>query len=487
MLEAASLLSLLSQSHSDLKRPRSVSLHKHSNTEHDAGLEPRKRKRDNTLLVEPSGLHGHSSPPGQASQDALIGMLLKELEDEQSKTKAFKEELERLKNPRGAAEESSGRPKSKRGKFTKHSTRREKKARANQLQPTTLSMGTPSMTTEPNQRQPTTLSMGSLSTRTGPDNNNHLVTFTKFEELPDTVQDIIFGMLLKSHDPIKMDTAHLTAFVQENAHVPTATLVGEHGKHLLKPPHVLQPELEKMKADLYDILRDRWPSRPVVPGLTLLLLYVSKAVHHRAARLFYSNNVFEFPNARNAWLHLESFLITIGPSNASNLQHISVAAPQWFPDACGDNIAGTVLDALSPITRLAAFTDPAEDRLLSAISTCTSALTAQGGLKSFQIKMKLSDVQLFLKYRLYASDYDLSTAEKGNHVKRKEEGIRLLRALSDALGPGCKPVLVIDASMSVPEEKFVEPSFLSRIEVTAERYGWDVEHTLVRRIKISTC
>jgi hypothetical protein len=188
--------SLLGRSHSDLKRPRSVSLHKHSNTEHKAGIEPRKRKRDNTLLVEPSGLHSHSSPSGQASQDALIGILLKELEDEQSKTKAFKEELERLRNPRGAAKESSGRPKPRRGKFTKHSTRREKKARANQLQTTTLSMGTPSMTTEPNQPQPTTLSMGSLSTRTGPDDNNHLVTFTKFEEFPDTVQDIIFGMLL---------------------------------------------------------------------------------------------------------------------------------------------------------------------------------------------------------------------------------------------------------------------------------------------------
>jgi hypothetical protein len=283
-----------------------------------------------------------------------------------------------------------------------------------------------------------------------------------------------------------MDTAHLTAFVHENVHVPTATLVGEHGKHLLKPPHVLQPELEKMEADLHDIPLDQWPSRRVVRGLTLSLLYVSRAIHRTAARAFYSNNVFEFLNARNAWLHLESFLTTIGPRNASSLQRISVAAPRWLPDACSDNVAGAVLDALSPITRLAAFTDAAEDRLLSAIATCTSALTTQGGLKNFRIKMKLSDVQSFLKYRHYASDYDLSTAEKGAHVKRKEEGIRLLCTLSDALGPGCKPVLVIDASMSGPEERFVEPSVLSRIEVTAERYGWDVEYTLVGRIKIST-
>jgi hypothetical protein len=303
------------------------------------------------------------------------------------------------------------------------------------------------------------------------------------------VQDIIVGMLLKSPGPIKLNTAYLTAFVNDNIHIPPATLVlnrETRNKHLLKPLHVLQLELARMKADLRDISPDRWPSRSVVSGLTLSLLYVSKSVHRTAARSFYNNNVFEFLNARDAWLHLESFLITIGPRNASNLQHLSIAVPRWFPDACRDNGAGALLDALSPITRLAAFTDAAEDRLLSAISTCTSALTAGGGFKSFQIKMKLSDVQSFTNHRLHASMYDLSAEEKDTHAKRRDEGIRLPRALSHAIGPGCKPVLVIDASTSITEPKFVSPDVLSSIEVTAEKYGWNVDHTLVGTIKIRT-
>jgi hypothetical protein len=253
-----------------------------------------------------------------------------------------------------------------------------------------------------------------------------LATFTKFGSLPDNVQVIIFGMVLQSPDPIRFDTTRLMAFVHDNVDVPSAALIDEtRKKHLPKPARLLQLELEKLKADLRDISPARWPSRSVVHGLTLSLLSVSKSVHQRAAKVFYNNNVFEFPDARDAWLHLESFLITIGATNASNIQHLSVAVPKWHPDDSEDQLASAILNALSPATRLVASTDAAEDRLLSAISNCTSILAAQG-LRSLHIDLNINDVQPFLKHRVNASVYELSLDEKNAHAKRRDRGIQLL-------------------------------------------------------------
>ena len=46
-----------------------------------------------------------------------------------------------------------------------------------------------------------------------------------------------------------------------------------------------------------------------------------------------------------------------------------------------------MLDMLSPATRLAVLKPPDEDRLLSAIQTCTSILAKAGNLKSFQLDL----------------------------------------------------------------------------------------------------
>lgn len=117
------------------------------------------------------------------------------------------------------------------------------------------------------------------------------------------MKDIIFGMLLESPHPIKMNTASPMGFVYTSVYVPFATLSrvdGRRKKSLFRPPHELNLALEKMKADLHDISLNQWPSTSVFSGLTLSLLHIFKAVHHRAARLFYSNNISKFPSSRDA-------------------------------------------------------------------------------------------------------------------------------------------------------------------------------------------
>lgn len=197
---------------------------------------------------------------------------------------------------------------------------------------------------------------------------------------------------------------------------------------------------------------------------------VSRAVHQRAAKAFYSNNVFEFPDVRDAWLHLEFFLVIIGARNANNIQYLSVVAPKWHPDDSEDQLASALLCALSPVTRLVASTDAAEDRLFSAISNCTSVLAAQG-LNSLRIDLNINDVQPFLKHRVNASTYELSNA----HAKRRDRGIQLLNALSRrALSPGCKPELVIDTGAFGTKHKFLIASVLELVKLMARKYGWDV-------------
>lgn len=304
----------------------------------------------------------------------------------------------------------------------------------------------------------------------------------RLTNLPNNVKDMIFGMLLKSPYPIKLNTTSLMGFVYSRVYVPFATssqIDGRRTKSLFRPPHELNLELEKMKADLHRISPDQWPSRSVVSGLTLSLLYVSKAVYHRAARLFYSNNVFEFPSSRDGWLHLESFLTTIGPSNASSIHHLSVAVPKWHPDTSRDRLAGAIFDGLSPLTRLLASTNASEDRLLSAISTCTSILAGRRNIKSFQIDMQMNDVRHFLNHCVTASMYNLSKFEKKAHTKRKDNGVQLLHTLSRrTLSQGCRPELVIHAGGSGNKRKLVVAGLLPSIAATAKKYGWNLNRTL---------
>lgn len=239
----------------------------------------------------------------------------------------------------------------------------------------------------------------------------------------------------------------------------------------------MRAELDKFKADLGAIPPVEWPSEPVVSGLTLAVLSVSKAIHKRAARSFYGNNVFEFSNAHDAWQHLELFLATIGPRNASNLRHLCVAMPKWFPDASRSKRASALLDALSPITRLTAYTDAAKDPLLSAISTCTSNLVAHRSLESFKISTRLSDVQSFLSFRHYNPAIN-PVAERASKAKRGNDGVRALWALIGALRPGCKTELVILSRKENDKSGTEFDSYLPSIQLEAEDHGLEGDRVL---------
>jgi hypothetical protein len=70
------------------------------------------------------------------------------------------------------------------------------------------------------------------------------------------VQEIILGMLLKSPDPIKLNTARLVDFVKTNGGIPylsSSTRRQKRRINVLEPPNNLQLELDNMKADLIKI------------------------------------------------------------------------------------------------------------------------------------------------------------------------------------------------------------------------------------------
>ena len=452
------------QSHPDPKGSRDCYPHS-SNITTATEIEPQKRRRNNASCVESSEVDKYLPTPS-TRQDAFISEILQKLDDEKSKTRAIKDELERLEQNSGTTEETPKGPKRRyRGK---NAVRKRRKA------------------DQADQSYQTALLADSSSLRNGYDGTGHLATFTRFGELPDNVQDMIFGILLQSHDPIRLSTAKLKAFVKDSIDVPPATLIPTKGirrKHQLKPPRVLRLELEQMRADLHKLPQNQQPSKSVVSDLTLSLLYVSKQVYQRAARSFYSTNIFEFTNTRDAWLHLESFLIAIGPRNVGSLQHLSVAVPKWYPDASSDRIAGALLDALSPITRLAKSTGAAEDPLLSAISSCASMLAAQGGVKSFRMAMSFDQSRPYLDQKPYAPGYALSPNDQVTHVKRGRDGVRVLRALSRALSPGCKPELVVHTSTFVVKRKTEFDRLLPSIELEAEKYGWAVHRFLTKSSK----
>jgi hypothetical protein len=442
-----------SQSHPDLKRLHDRYLDDFATTD-DVKSEPQKRRGINTGRTEPSTVDG-DLPPKKASQDALANVLLKRLVDEHGKIRAVKAELERYKELHGAIEKVSEAPKRRKRPNYARQKRREH-LQVGRMDRTTISTDTPTVSQEP-------------------DDTDRLATFTKFESLPDNVQDIVFGMLLEKSAPIKLNNVRLKAFVESSVGVPDPTWTFMKSR---KSPRELQVELDNMKANMSKVPRGEWPSESVVGGLTLSILLVSKAMHRKAARCLYGNNVFEFSDARDAWLHLESFLNTIGSDNVTNMQHLSVAMPKWSHGPSDDKISVALLNALSPITRLAILNNAAEDPLLSAISSCTSILAGHGGLQSFQINMLLHQLRPFIKPHLQDSLHALSTDEHDKKFRRRNDGLQLLRALDGVLGPKCKTELVIHAAADNNKSRYQFRYQLRLVQLEAKKHGWDVNRKL---------
>lgn len=157
------------------------------------------------------------------------------------------------------------------------------------------------------------------------------------DKLPDKVKKKIFTLLLVAPDPVIIDFYWLRPFVNGHARVPSVTQGVEHNGATYSIPvswSKLLPDIDLMRKDMLqfaEALETRGTktkhSRSPCRGLTSGLLQVSRKFHQIAAPVFYGQNVFKFPCAVSAWMQLDSFLTTIGPSNAANIQRLCKFRP----------------------------------------------------------------------------------------------------------------------------------------------------------------
>jgi hypothetical protein len=305
-------------------------------------------------------------------------------------------------------------------------------------------------------------------------------------DLPDDLLDRIFTILLKSDDEVTFNASWLMTVVNSAAHGPSVLVNSSSNPkqhHTLKTASVLREDLKRINASLKAIPNDKWPRnfrRSQTGILTRSLLTVSKAVQERAARIFYGSNTFNFSHQKTCWMHLESFLATVGHKNASHIRHIRILAPEWDPGLRRDAIMGALFDAMAPVTRLAGFTVPAEDRLLSAIKTCVDVLGVPGNLESLQLDVMYQHNAVSFIDRSKARSFPVLADEAAYHEQRREVGRQLFKRWSDtSFGPANKPRLVAHAASNVT---LLGASGFRRLlpSMTREagRYGWVVDQYL---------
>ena len=303
-------------------------------------------------------------------------------------------------------------------------------------------------------------------------------------DLPDDLLDRIFTILLKSEDDeITLSTSWLMTFVNGVAGAPSVMQLNSRQPSTLKSAPVLRSDLKRINASLKAIPDDKWPrdtAKSQTGVLTRSLLTVSKAFHERASRIFYGSNTFNFTHPKTCWMHLEAFLATIGSKNASHIRHICLRAPIWHTGVRRDAIIGALFDGMAPVTRLAAFKVPADDRLLSAIKTCANALGESGNLESLQVDVVYKDNALHFINRSQDSRYPIHADELAHHDQRRDVGCQTLsRWSSESFAPNNKPKLVAHSMNPVtPLEVSRFRKILAPMIREAEKYGWTVDQHL---------
>lgn len=316
-----------------------------------------------------------------------------------------------------------------------------------------------------------------------------------FSDLPDDLQDRIFTILLKSEDEITLSISWLMPFVNSIAGAPTVLQLNSPQPSTLKPASTLRSDLKRIKATLQAIAPSQWPPNcpnPQTTTLTLSILKVSKPFHKRASRLFYSLNIFDFPHQKTCWPHLEAFLATIGPCNAAHIAQIRLRAPAWHLGVRRDALAGALFDSMSPVTRLATFSVPADDRLLSAVDSCARVLGGPaGGLERLRLDVVgKEDVLLFVDRHNNSSSnssshndrYPILPDEAAHHEQRRDAGCKIFRRWSREgfRGVGERPRLVVALAghhkrdLTLEGGRFGRVMFASLVR-EAGRYGWAVE------------
>ena len=315
-----------------------------------------------------------------------------------------------------------------------------------------------------------------------------------FSNLPEGVQDKILGIALVRPQSIKLDFSWLIKnFIQSHTKIPIShdTVTLENAWYTIpRSTTGVRTDIQSMHARLSqdcsvrDLLHHAHIySRRLAPeGVNTALFHISREVHTRAARIFYSGNTFCFPSPEAGFMTLEAFLVTIGKTNASYLRSLRVHAPLWHTGVASDAIEGAMLDALSPATRLAVLKPPGEDRLLSAIETCTSVLAKASNLKTLQLDLLYPEPARHFISQSVQTNLGLVRQEDAvAFVERKRRGIELLKQASTSLTttssskPAVRVLSVRPVSPPVAREfRFILTSIIRE----AEKYGWGVDQIL---------
>lgn len=338
--------------------------------------------------------------------------------------------------------------------------------------------------------------------------------FPKFNSLPDQVKDKIFLLLLRNPSPIFFNISKLSTFISRHATIPwwVERLPSKQSStdyFLHVPNSTLQTQLHHLRRTIQALPPTSWahylateretarlPSVSYSSNMTpSLLLAASKETQRRAARIFYSTNTFYFQNSKNAWLHLAAWLDTITLRNSQHVRHLHLAAPEWHAGPQHDAVQGAVLDAVSPATRLAASRSEEKpqtkslygdegndeglhDRLLTSLATCVHHLAHPlSTLITLRLELPFPDKALRFVSRHADSERQLvRIGEAAAHVRREEEGLRLLKRLSERVEErgSVVPELIVKGLQRYGRGVEAEFKFRGDMERVAERYGWVV-------------
>lgn len=311
-------------------------------------------------------------------------------------------------------------------------------------------------------------------------------------DLPNDALEIIISLVLVREEQITVDYSWLiSSLLVDKSNIPptTRTITIDGRDHVVPLPHStvqdsidsLQKDLAFAEADMLQHAAKMKPHRAPARGLSMAVLLLSRSIHETAARIFYSQNRFCFPNTANAWITLEAFLVTIGTTNAQHVQHLSIHAPLWHPGIEHDAVQGALMDSLSPATRLAIIKPPPADRLLAAIFTCVDILTESGALQSLDILLPYPEhVKCWIAKHSVVHRTLVSFSETEAIAERKAQGIAMLRHLSESLGSQNKPTVTIRSAGPIMRNTLTvfRATFLTHIIREADRYGWGVDQRL---------
>lgn len=310
------------------------------------------------------------------------------------------------------------------------------------------------------------------------------------ERLPEKVLEKIFAMVLVKSDPIQIDFYWLRPFVNGHARVPNVNQALNHdGEEYTFPVgwDKLLSDVENMKEDMHQFsgaleMRDKKTRHTRSPcrGLPTALLRMSKKIHTSAAKVFYSQNVFKFPCATSSWMHLESFMATIGPENAKVIKRLVIHVPLWYRGIQEDFVEGAIVDALSPASRFGVIKPPAHDRLFSAMRHIVPFLVNTKKLESLTLHLENGTTADFWAGRYVYDKRLISMSDAEEHVQRKKQGQALLNQLSDMLAAQQnRPLLKLcRPTVKAPAEYKEFRRRLPHLVAEAEKYGWQVDRNL---------